>query len=695
MDRHSLEILEFDKVRHMVGRYMPSALGADRVRDLQPGTDRAAIEIELRLVSEMVALLSLSRGPAFGDLRDIRTAVRRAKALSTLSAEDLRDVSRTLLATKRLRDSLTAHATTCPRLAELALSIHDTTRVAYDIEARIDDRCRVMDSASRELARLRMESEKLDDRIRSLMQRLVRSEAMKRVLSYPNYTVTGAHYVLPVAKDYRQEVAGIVHRTSASGDTLFVEPSEAAEMSAELALLRSHEQREVSRILRQLSADVGHVAPIILENLERAADLCCVFAKARYSRDFAMAEPRFSDDGRMCLQDARHPVLEYVCRTGATPVEPVDSTIQPSEPSRNTPQTASASDVPEPARTDATLTTPSDGPTAHEPQQVVPISVHLGGRFDMLVLTGPNTGGKTVALKTAGLLALMAQAGLHIPAAEGSMMPIYDQVLADIGDEQSIEQSLSTFSSHISRIASILRAATSRSLVLLDELGAGTDPAEGAALGRAILDRLLSEGVHSVVTTHLGDLKMYALTHPRAENAAVEFDAQTLRPTYRLRIGDTGQSSAMIIARRLELPSGVVDRAEQYLASSRTGRPQELEVLERRRAEAEAAREQAWQAEQEARRARDSFAARLRELDHQAADALALDEFRATLQSGDAVYVRKFRRTGVVRRVDVKRRIVTVAHGSMQWELPVSELEPAGPGFPPPRSVGRVKGGGG
>jgi DNA mismatch repair protein MutS2 len=294
----------------------------------------------------------------------------------------------------------------------------------------------------------------------------------------------------------------------------------------------------------------------------------------------------------------------------------------------------------------------------------------------MLVVTGPNTGGKTVALKTVGLLALMAQSGLHIPAAEGSTLPVFDAVLADIGDEQSIQQSLSTFSSHVSRIAGILKSATRQSLVLLDELGAGTDPAEGAALGRAILDRLVESGAKAMVTTHLGDLKMYALTHPRAENAAVEFNTETLRPTYHLRVGDTGQSSALVIARRLDLPMAVVDRAEQYLASSRTGRPQEIEVLEQRRAEAEAAREQAWHAEQDARRAKEAFEVRLRDLDRQASDALALDEFRATLQPGDTVYVRKFRRSGIVKRVDHKRRTAHVSHGSMQWELSLNELEP-------------------
>lgn len=632
MDEHTLQILEFDKIRRIVQSYAPCSLGAERFDALAPSADRYAIETALRLVSEMSDAIALGRAPAFGEIRDVRPPVRRARAQATLSAEDLREVAATIMGLRGLRESLLSLVHSCPGLTTYAGRIHDASRIAHDIQARIDNRNKVMDSASRELSRLRGEIDNLDGRIRSLMQRLLRADSTKRVLSYPNYTITGSHYVLPVAKDYRHEIAGIVHRTSASGDTLFIEPAEAAEMSAELSLLRSHEQREVNRILRQLSNELGHQGGLILDSLDCAAELCCVAAKARFARAFGMTEPRFSDDGQLCLQEARHPLLEHMVR----PIEPQALPIG----------------------------------------TVVPITVHLGGRFDVLVVTGPNTGGKTVALKTVGLLAAMAQAGLHIPAADGSSLPIFDQILADIGDEQSIEQSLSTFSSHISRIAGVLGTATRDSLVLLDELGAGTDPAEGAALGRAILDRLLAVPVKAMITTHLGDLKTYALMQPRAENAAVEFDAETLRPTFRLRIGDSGQSSALIIARRLMLPAELVDRAEEYLETSRTGRSDELELLERRRSEAEAAREQAWHAEQDARRAREAYEVKLRELDRDAADAVALEEFRATLQPGDTVHVRKFRRPGIVKRVDLKRRMATVSHGSMQWELAWDELEP-------------------
>jgi DNA mismatch repair protein MutS2 len=662
MDEHTLRILEFDKIRQMVARYAPCSLGAERARSMQPTTDRSIIDTAQRLVAEMLRLITEEKTLSFGEIKDIRANVRRARAEAMLGADDLRVVSGTVLGLKRIRESLACRSETFPNLARLASGIHDASPVAYDIQARIDQRSKVMDSASRELGRLRSEIEKLDERIRAMMQRLVRSESMKRALSYPNYTITGSHYVLPIAKDYRHDMPGIVHRTSASGDTLFIEPAEAAEMSAELALLRSHEQREVSRILRQLSLAVGQVGQLILDGLEIAGELSFICAKSRYAQAFAMVEPRFSPNDLLCLQDARHPVLEQLFREEAA--------------TGNLVTESTTSHISAPAATQFQPVLDASSPAVPKRRTVVPVSVHLGGRFDVLVVTGPNTGGKTVALKTVGLLALMAQSGLHIPAADGSALPVCDAVLADIGDEQSLEQSLSTFSSHVSRIAAILRLATPRSLVLLDELGAGTDPAEGAALGRAILDRLVEVGGKAIVTTHLGDLKMYALTHPRSENAAVEFDSETLRPTYRLRIGDTGGSSALIIARRLNLPASVVDQAERYLASSRAGRPQELDVLEQRRAEAEEASKRAWEAQQDARRAKESYENRLRELDRQAADALALAEFRSTLQPGDTVHVRKFRRAGVVKRVDHKRGTAYIAHGSMQWELSLEELEP-------------------
>jgi DNA mismatch repair protein MutS2 len=313
-------------------------------------------------------------------------------------------------------------------------------------------------------------------------------------------------------------------------------------------------------------------------------------------------------------------------------------------------------------------------------REVVPIDLHLGLQFNLLVITGPNTGGKTVALKTVGLLAVMAQCGLHIPAHQGSQLAVLDDVLADIGDEQSLEQSLSTFSSHIRRITEILRKASERSLVLMDEVGAGTDPAEGAALGRAILDELDNIGCRAIVTTHIGDLKTYAFSNPRAENAAVGFDVETLQPRYRVHIGDIGASNALQIARRLAMPPHLVDRASWYLEHRRESgeHSPEWEVVQRMRAEAEQARQEAMAQQAEAERTRVALAQKLADLQSQSEQDARLAESRARLQPGDRVVVPRlgYDRPGRVVRIDPKKNKGVVAIGQMNWDVSVDELIP-------------------
>ena len=530
--------------------------------------------------------------------------------------------------------------------------------LANAIEGCIDSRGQILDTASRNLSELRREVAQAEERIQETLRRMLRSNELKRILRYPNFTMVGHHYVLPIAKEHRGELQGAVMRTSASNETVFIEPQAIADQSAQLSFLRAKEAKEIRRILRWLSAQVGQVADALLVTIETLAEIDLIFAKGRFSLEYRMTPPDLNEEGKVVLRGARHPLLEFLFRP--------------------TPAGLAPKPAAEAESGDAPIGSTADLPATVERREVVPIDVHLGLRFNVLILTGPNTGGKTVALKTVGLLALMAQAGLHIPAHQGSQLPVFDEILADIGDEQSLEQSLSTFSSHIRRVSEIFRKAGERSLVLLDEMGAGTDPNEGAALGRAILDELDSVGCRAMVTTHIGDLKTYALTNPRAENAAVEFDLESLRPLYRLHIGDIGQSNALQIARRLELPEHLVARASTYLERGRGGATPELDALQTLRREAEEARREALEARADADRSRDALRQRLVDLQKQDENDARMIEARERLQPGDRVVVPRFGydRPGRVVRIDPRKKVAVIAIGQMKWDIPVAELIP-------------------
>jgi DNA mismatch repair protein MutS2 len=508
----------------------------------------------------------------------------------------------------------------------------------------------VLDMASPELAQVRQKIAELDDRVQSRIKHLLRDPELRKILRYPNATVSGDHYVLPVAVNFRHKLPGVIHRTSSTGETIFVEPAEVAGLSAERVVLKSDEEREIRRVLRRLTGEVGKVSRPLGFAIEAMARLDYVTAKAKFSRDFGHAAPDINTEGKLWLRQARHPILEQLFRT----------------PSFN------------PAPPATALPNPRVSPEQTGPaKRVVPIDVRLGQPFNILIITGPNTGGKTVTLKTTGLLCLMAQTGMHIPAGQGSLVPVFHQVYADIGDEQSLEQSLSTFSSHVSRIAHILKNADQRSLVLLDELGAGTDPVEGAALGRAILDQLDHIGCRAMVTTHLGDLKTYAFHNDRAENAAVEFDVETLMPTYRLHIGQYGMSNALKIARRLKLPRDLLKRAHRYLRR-RQRRAPELAGLQEKRAEAEKAREEALKSQHEADQKREELEKKLLDLERQTKEAAALKEWRSKLQPGLTVHVPRYDKPGRVVRLDHKRNIAIISLGLGQWEVSLEEVFPEG-----------------
>jgi DNA mismatch repair protein MutS2 len=632
MDAHTLELLEFDKVRQMLAGYVACSLGKELARQLEPSADIDQLRHELALVSEMVEAIDLGQAPPFGGLHDIRLSLRRAAIGAMLSAEQLLEVADTLNCTGAMYRYRMRLDERCQRLIELLAPIEDLGLVAKSISGCIDSRGQVLDMASPELGQIRQQLADLDERVQAEIKRLLRDPKLREILRYPNATVSGDHYVLPVAVNHRQKIAGVVHRTSGTGETVFIEPASVSSLSAERVVLKGDEDREMRRVLRRLTAEVARVAKPLGYALDVLARLDLITAKARFSRDYRMSPPDFNGDGRLWLRQARHPVLEHLFKT-----EPAGE--------------------PDSAR------------------QVVAIDVRLGDTFNLLIITGPNTGGKTVALKTSGLLCLMAQCGMHIPAAQGSWTPVFQQILADIGDEQSLEQSLSTFSSHMSRIADIFRSATPQSLVLLDELGAGTDPTEGAALGRAILDELDRLGCRAMVTTHLGDLKTYAFSNPRAENAAVEFDVETLRPTYRLLTGQYGMSNAIRIARRLKLPRDLVRRAHHYLRRKQRRAP-EMERLQKLKAEAEQAREAALRTQHEAQQQREEYQKRVQEIQQAAEEAAALNDWRGKLQPTDRVRVERFDQPGRIVRIDHKKAQAVVSVGLGQWEVPLAELFP-------------------
>ncbi len=650
MDAHTLELLGFDKVRELLASYAASSLGRDLARGIEPSIDLAEVRRELALTTEMATALGLGQTPPFTGLHDVRLLARRAAIGTMLTAEQLLEVGESLACTGaiyRYRMRLAEHLA---GLIELLSGIEDLGTVGKSITGCIDGRGHVLDMASRDLAAVREKLFNLEEKVKAEVKRLLRDPKLREVLSYPNATVSGDHYVLPVAVNHRHKVPGVVHRVSGTGETVFIEPASIANLSAERVSLKADEDREVKRVLRRLSTEVGRVSKPLCYSLDIIARLDLITARARYGRDFGMWAPDVNTEGRLWLRQARHPLLEHLFSNAERGVRNSEST----------PRAASASEIPIP---NSAL------------RKVVPIDIRLGVGFNLLVITGPNTGGKTVTLKTTGLLCLMAQCGLHIPAGEGSLVPVFKHILADIGDEQSLEQSLSTFSSHISRIASIFEIADTESLVLLDELGSGTDPTEGAALGRAILDQLDKVRCRAIVTTHLGDLKTYAFNNENAENGAVEFDIETMRPTYRLHIGQFGMSNALKIARRLKLPKELLKKAHKYL-KRRKGKTGELARLQQLREEAEKARVDALTAKHEADKEKGEYERLKGALDREATERAELHDKRTRLRPNDVVRVSRFDKTGKVIRIDPKKQTVFVSVGLGQWEIPFDEVFP-------------------
>jgi DNA mismatch repair protein MutS2 len=591
MDAHGLRVLEYDKIVGIVAGYALSAPGRQAVAGLAPAAARDTVARLLGETREYLGLLRTGERAPLDGIKDIGRALAALHAAGgTLPAMDLLDVASTLAAGRRVklffeRREGRLREPQCPLVGGIAARIRPLPDVEKAITDAVDEAGEVRDSASPDLRRVRKQLRRVREEILGRLESILRRAEAQKVLQDGVITQRDDRYVLPLKPNFRQTVKGVVHGQSGSRATVFVEPLEVLEQNNRLAELKIEERDEVERILRSLAALVAKELSAVEEAFAAVAAIDAIAARAMFGVEFGGSVPDLSDTHRIALRQARHPLLLWKQRHAGNAAV-----------------------------------------TAND------IELDAGQR--VLIISGPNAGGKTVVLKTAGLLCLMAQSGLPVTASEGSEVPVFDAVFADIGDEQSIEESLSTFSAHAAAVATVLRQAKEESLVLLDELGAGTDPAEGAALAAAVLDELLLRRCLTVVTTHHGALKIFGARTGGASNAAMEFDPQTLTPTYRLLPGRPGRSYGLDMAGRLGVPREIVDRARARIGESEARLDGLLEQIERdskvsaeRRDEADRELAQARKNREEAERllsaARDEARAALRKAQSESREVLA------------------------------------------------------------------------
>jgi DNA mismatch repair protein MutS2 len=565
MNEKALVTLEYPKIIDRLVDYADFSASADLARQLRPTDDLEEALLRQAATREARHILSLDADVSFKNAQDIRPMVGLARRDGVLEPGDLLAIKNTLIVSRGIRRILENMADDAPELASLADGLPVGLGLVDQISKTISDRGDVLDSASDKLGDIRREMKITYERMMSRLQRYISDSSTARMLQEPIITQRNGRNVLPLRAEFKGRIKAVVHDQSASGATLFIEPIAVVEWNNRYRELELAERDEVRRILAELSHRVATFADTLNMMVTVMAVLDLAFMRARYALDLDASEPQLSafmpDDkdkhpgSRIRLFKARHPLLD--------------------------------------------------------PKTVVPIDLDLDAETYALVITGPNTGGKTVTLKTLGLLVLMAQSGLQIPAQSGSELTVFEDVFADIGDEQSIEQSLSTFSGHVTNIVEILKAADSRSLVLLDELGAGTDPQEGSALARAVMTHLLDRSITSMIATHYPELKAYAHTTPGVRNASVEFNLKTLRPTYHLTIGLPGRSNALAIAERLGLSQDVIEAARSEIDPADLRSEDLLDEIHRQRDLAREAREAAEATRREAEAARDELAERL------------------------------------------------------------------------------------
>lgn len=526
-----LKILEFDKILEKLQDYTESEPVKKRISKLEPFSDIEKARIAQKETTEaMSTLLKLGNPPVNLSVCDVRNSVKRAEQGGVLTPREFMDISRVLYVGRRMKSYLSECSEECTVLGEIREKLLTAKSLEDRINACIISETEIADDASADLSAIRRKMKNLNGKIKETLNSMIHSAHYKKFLQDPIVTMRSDRYVIPVRAEYKSEVPGIVHDTSSTGLTLFIEPMGVVNSNNEIRDLKNKEQREIEKILSELSVSVTENSHEIFVDVVGILELDFIFAKGKLSLDTNGTEPILNDKGIINYKRARHPLIDK--------------------------------------------------------DKVVANDISFGNETDTLVVTGPNTGGKTVTLKTVGLLSLMAASGLHITANEGSDAAVFSKIYADIGDEQSIEQSLSTFSSHMVNIVKILKNVDSNTLALFDELGAGTDPTEGAALAIAILEHLRAKGVKTLATTHYSELKLFALTTDGVLNASCEFDVKTLQPTYKLLIGIPGKSNAFAISRRLGLSESIIDRANTVLSDEDIRFEDVIGDLERSRREA-------------------------------------------------------------------------------------------------------------
>jgi DNA mismatch repair protein MutS2 len=553
MKEKSKSVLEFDKIIEKVAGFAETKMGKEEVYKLDTSNNLEGVKFKQKQTAQALSIIIEKGSPPLGGISDIKEYVKRGAVGGIISLRGLLNCADTLRAARLLKNYvlLNNDDRNYDLLEDLCKSIYANKDIEERIYSVIISEEEIADDASPELKRIRREVQIKNNSIKNKINSIVSSSSMQKYLQEAIVTMRNDRYVIPVKKEYRSMVKGIIHDQSATGSTLFIEPIAVVEMTNDIANLKIEEKKEIERILLELSMMIGDISKEMLSNQEILKELDFIFAKGKYAISINGIEPKINDRGYIRIKKGRHPLIA--------------------------------------------------------PELVIPIDAVLGDEYTTLIITGPNTGGKTVSLKTLGLFTLMGMAGLHLPAEYGTEISVFSAVYADIGDEQSIEQSLSTFSSHMTNIVKILKEVDEKSFVLFDELGAGTDPTEGAALAIAILDTLHERKILTAATTHYSELKLYALTTEGVINGSVEFDVETLSPTYKLLIGVPGKSNAFEISRKLGLQQEIIDKAKKNIETEKIEFEDALKQIEENRIYIEEKKQEIDRLESESKKKHSDF----------------------------------------------------------------------------------------